>query len=318
MQISIRREYNYSDVYLLPKKTIVNSRSECNTSVVFGGRRFAAPVVASNMRTVVSEKTCEYLAKNDFFYIYHRFDIDVVKFIHNMKSKGYYSSISMGVNEDSYAQLKEIKEAKLDIDYCCLDVANGFCIKSERFIKYFKDNFPTSYLIAGNVCTQEGVTFLENIGADSVKVGLSNGSVCDTFKATGVGRPQLSTDLECCLVATKPIISDGGASTVGCIVKSLVAGSTMKMIGSMAAGWEESAGEILDIDGHLKKVYYGSASKENKNGKHIHVEGRQTYLDYKGSMDILLYDIKAGISSAISYAGGKDLSALLTMEMVSR
>ena len=317
---TIRREYNYNDVYLIPKKTIVDSRSEVDTSVVFGGRKFVAPAIAANMKTVVSQTTCEYLAKNGFFYIMHRFDIDAVQFIHDMRSKGYFTSISIGVNEDTYKQLKDIKEAGLekDVHYITLDIANGFSVKSERVIKYVKDNFPDSFLIGGNVCTVEGVEFLEKCGCSCTKVGISNGFVCETYKATGVGRPQLSTDLECCGAATKPVISDGAAQSVGDIVKSLVAGATMKMIGNMAAGWTESAGEILDIDGHLKKVYYGSASKENKNGKHIHVEGRQTYLDYKGSMDILLYDIKAGISSAISYAGGRDLSSLLTMEMVSK
>lgn len=314
----ITREYNYSDIYLLPKRTIVDSRSECDTSVVLGNRRFAAPVVPSNMKTVVSESTCEYLAKNGFFYIHHRFNVNPISFIHNMKSKGHFSSISVGVNEYSYAQLKDIKEASLEMDYCCLDIANAYSSKGQRMTKYIKDNFPKTFLIVGNVATGEAVQALESWGADCTKVGISNGHVCETFKATGVGRPQLSTDLECCEAASKPVISDGGASCVGDIVKSMCAGSTMKMVGSMAAGYTESAGEILEIDGHLKKVYYGSASRENKNGKHVHVEGRQVYLDYKGTMDILLYDIKAGISSAISYAGGKDLSALLTMEMVSR
>jgi GMP reductase len=315
---SIRREYNYNDVYLIPKKTIVGSRSEVGTSVQLGKYKFAAPVVPSNMRTVVSERTCEFLAKNGFFYIYHRFDVDQVKFIDNMKSKGYFSSISIGVNEDSYKQLKDIKEAKVELDYCCLDIANGFSVKSEATIKHFKNMFPDTFLIAGNVATAEGVLFLEGLGVDCVKVGISNGSVCDTFKATGFGRPQLSTDIECCSVATKPIISDGSASSVGDVVKSLVVGSTMKMVGNMAAGWKESAGDIIEIDGHLKKIYYGSASKDNKNGEHVHIEGRRIHVDYKGDMDMFLYDVKAGISSAVSYAGGRDLSALLTVEMVSK
>lgn len=318
MEKRITREYNYSDVYLVPNKCIVESRSQCDTSVILGKHKFASPVIAANMKTVVDINTCKYFASKNWFFIMHRFGVDPVKFIDEMKSLNYISSISIGVNDDTYAQLREIKKAKLDkdLDYACLDIAHADSPKAEKMIKYFKDEFPETFLISGNVATPEAVERLEMYGTDATKIGISNGSVCETFKSTGFGRPQLSTDLECCAVAKKPIISDGAASTVGDIVKSLVAGSSMKMCGNLFAGYNQSAGEIIEIDGRLKKQYFGSASKENK-GKHSFVEGKRILIDYRGDMDGLLYDIQAGIASGISYAGGTKLSDLNDVKIVS-
>ena len=42
-RIMHKTELNYGDVYLVPKKTIVDSRKECDTSVQFGPRRFDMP-----------------------------------------------------------------------------------------------------------------------------------------------------------------------------------------------------------------------------------------------------------------------------------
>ena len=73
---TIQREYNYDDVYLKPRKCIVDSRSKCDITVELGGRKFANPVIPANMKSVVHWNTCEYFASKNMFYIMHRFDID--------------------------------------------------------------------------------------------------------------------------------------------------------------------------------------------------------------------------------------------------
>ena len=47
--------FDYDNILLLPRKCVVDSRSECDPSVQFGGRRFALPVVPANMKTVIDE-----------------------------------------------------------------------------------------------------------------------------------------------------------------------------------------------------------------------------------------------------------------------
>jgi GMP reductase len=131
--------------------------------------------------------------------------------------------------------------------------------------------------------------------------------------ATGFSRPQFSTVLECCKVAKKPVISDGAIKNVGDITKAMVAGATMIMCGNLFAGYHESAGERIEIEGKSYKQYFGSASYNNTRDKR-NVEGKCILVDYKGEMEILLEKIEDAIRSSISYAGGLDLSCLPQVE----
>ena len=79
--------FDYEDIQLIPAKCIVNSRSECDTSVTLGGRTFRLPVVPANMQTIIDEKIAFYLAQNGYFYIMHRFEPEKrISFIKDMIS----------------------------------------------------------------------------------------------------------------------------------------------------------------------------------------------------------------------------------------
>ena len=47
--------FDYEDVQLIPNKSVVQSRSECDTTVELGGRTFKLPVVPANMQTILDE-----------------------------------------------------------------------------------------------------------------------------------------------------------------------------------------------------------------------------------------------------------------------
>ena len=66
--------FDYEDIQLIPNKCIVNSRSECDTTVTLGKHSFKMPVVPANMQTIIDESIAEFLAENGYFYIMHRFD----------------------------------------------------------------------------------------------------------------------------------------------------------------------------------------------------------------------------------------------------
>ena len=91
--------FDYDNILLLPRRCAVESRHECDPSVEFGPRRFKIPAVPANMRTVVDDTICEYLAANGYFYIQHRFDIDNLAFARRMRDLGLYVSISLGVKQ---------------------------------------------------------------------------------------------------------------------------------------------------------------------------------------------------------------------------
>ncbi|AXE32283.1 GMP reductase [Chromobacterium phragmitis] len=311
----IKTELNYGDVYLVPKKTVVDSRKECDTSVQFGPRRFAMPVYPSNMKSVVSAETCELFAREGWFYTLHRFNVDAVAFTRYMQEQGLFASISVGVNDDTYEQLDALKAAGLSPEYMTLDIANAWCVKAERMIKHIKQHFPNTFLIGGNVATAEAARDLEIWGCDAIKAGIAGGRVCITKNKTGFHRPMVSTVRDCVGAVSIPVIADGGIVEHGDIAKALVCGATMVMAGSLFAGYDESAGDIVEIAGKHYKEYFGSASQFNK-GAYVNVEGKKILVEYKGSIPKLLRELQEDLQSSVSYAGGSALAALRDVEMI--
>ncbi|MDA1329331.1 MAG: IMP dehydrogenase, partial [Proteobacteria bacterium] len=115
--------FDYDNVLLLPRKCRVQSRSECDAGVELGGRRFRIPVVPANMKTVVDESICLWLAQNGYFYVMHRFDLDNVTFVRDMHTRGAYASISLGVKAPDYATVDTLKAEGLVPEYITIDIA---------------------------------------------------------------------------------------------------------------------------------------------------------------------------------------------------
>ena len=300
--------FDYDNILLLPRKCHVESRSECDASVTLGGRSFRLPVVPANMKTVINEKICIWLAQNGYFYVMHRFDFDNVQFVRDMKAKGLFASISLGVKQPDYDTVDQLVNAGLVPEYVTIDIAHGHADSVKNMIGYLKEKLPKTFIIAGNVATPEAVIDLENWGADATKVGIGPGKVCITKLKTGFGTGgwQLSALKWCARVATKPIIADGGIREHGDIAKSIRFGASMVMIGSMLAGHEESPGQTVEVDGKLYKEYYGSASDFNK-GEYRHVEGKRILEPVKGTLAETLIEMEQDVQSSVSYSGGKKL-----------
>lgn len=310
--------FDYEDIQLIPNKCIVNSRSECDTSVTLGKHTFRMPVVPANMQTIVDEKIATFLAENNYFYIMHRFDeAGRIPFIRKMQGQNLIASISVGVKEGEYVFVEELAAENLVPDYITIDIAHGHSNSVINMIQHIKKHLPESFVIAGNVGTPEAVRELENAGADATKVGIGPGKVCITKIKTGFGTGgwQLAALRWCAKAARKPIIADGGIRTHGDIAKSVRFGATMVMIGSLFAGHEESPGDTKVEDGVVYKEYFGSASEFQK-GEKKNVEGKKIWIPYKGSLKDTLVEMQQDLQSSISYAGGKDLEAIRKVDYV--
>ena len=310
--------FDYENILLLPRKCRVESRSECDASVTLGGHKFKLPIVPANMKTVVDESICEWLASHNYFYVMHRFDLDNIKFVKSMKDKGLFASISLGVKKADYDTVDQLVSMGLTPEFITIDIAHGHSDTVQKMIGYLKTKIPSSFVIAGNVGTPEAVIDLENWGADATKVGIGPGKVCITKIKTGFGTGgwQLSAVKWCARVATKPIIADGGIREHGDIAKSIRFGATMVMIGSMLAGHEESPGQTVEVDGKRFKEYYGSASDFNK-GEYKHVEGKRILEPIKGKLENTLTEMQEDIQSSISYAGGTKLMDIRRVNYVT-
>ena len=300
--------FDYDNILLLPRKCRVESRSECDASVTLGGRSFRLPVVPANMKTVVDESICIWLAQNGYFYVMHRFDLDNLAFVKTMKAQGLFASISLGVKKPDYDTVDQLATLGLVPEYITIDIAHGHADSVKNMIAHLRDKLPSTFIIAGNVATPEAVIDLENWGADATKVGVGPGKVCITKLKTGFGTGgwQLSALKWCARVATKPIIADGGIRDHGDIAKSVRFGASMVMIGALFAGHEESPGKTVEVDGSLFKEYYGSASDFNK-GEYKHVEGKRILEPIKGKLADTLREMREDVQSSISYAGGTRL-----------
>jgi GMP reductase len=260
------------------------------------------------MESIIDVSLAIKLAKDGYFYILHRFNIDEVAFVKMMKDMNLISSISVGVNGDSYSLIAKLVSENLIPHFITVDIAHGHSIKMMNMVKYIKDKMPDVFLIGGNVCTPEAVIDLESWGCDAVKCGIGGGSACTTYHSTGFGNRgwQASMVEECSKVAKKPIIADGSIKEHCDISKSLVLGASMVMVGGMLSGHIDSPGDKIknEVDGHWYKEFWGSASS-SQSGKTNRIEGIRKLVPYKDvSIFDKLNDIEESLQSAISYAGG--------------
>ncbi len=310
--------FDYEDIQLIPAKSIVTSRSECDTSVTLGNHTFKLPVVPANMQTIIDEKLALYLAENGYFYVMHRFEPETrEQFIKDMHARKLIASISVGIKPEEYEFVDLLVEKNLVPEFITIDVAHGHSNNVIRMIQYIKEKLPACFVIAGNVGTPEAVRELENAGADATKVGIGPGKVCITKMKTGFGTGgwQLAALRWCAKAASKPIIADGGIRQHGDIAKSVRFGATMVMIGSLFAGHDESPGETIEVDGKLYKEYFGSASEFQK-GEKKNVEGKKMHIEYKGAIQDTLTEMEQDLQSSISYAGGNHVMAIRNVDYV--
>ena len=313
--------FDFEHMNLEPRMCIVESRSECDTSVQFGKHKFKMPVVPANMECVINKELAVNLAKNGYFYIMHRFDVDIVEFAKYMMLNECYTSISVGVNRDSYDDLERLSKTLEYIPhFITIDIAHGHCVKMKAMIEYIKKLYPHTFIIAGNVSTVEAVRDLESWGANAIKVGIGPGSACTTYNATGFGSRgiQASVIKECAQAAKHTlIIADGGVSHPGDISKSLVLGASMVMIGGMFSGLNDSPGNTVQgNDGIMYKEFWGSASAHQSNKKN-RIEGTKKLIVMKqhSILQEMTY-LEECLQSSISYGGGKDVNCFKKVNYV--
>ena len=134
--------FDYDNILLLPRKCRVESRSECDASVELGGHKFRLPVVPANMKTVIDEKICLWMAQNDYFYVMHRFDLDNVQFVRDMHGKGVYASISLGVKAPDRVTVDQLAAENLVPEFITIDIAHGHADSVRDMIGYIKAKLP--------------------------------------------------------------------------------------------------------------------------------------------------------------------------------
>jgi GMP reductase len=326
--IDLKRELHYDEVYLIPQKSTLTSRSQADLTMTLGNNKFDLPIVPANMKSVVSEGTCEYLIRKNIFYVMHRIctNEQIADFVRDFNKKELIVSISIGIKDKDIEMLKKLRLENQRIDYITIDIAHAHNDLTLEMVANVRKYYPNSYLIVGNIATGEAVKFFEDAmkkeprihHINMLRAGIACGFACSTKNTTGFNRRMISTLLECDEASDKiEIMADGGISENGDYIKALNCGKNIKcvMAGSMFAGFEESAGDILVINDNKVKEYYGNASEKAKGNK-IHVEGITRLIPYKGEMKFYIDEVKMALTSSVSYAGKSKVCDVYDVPMV--
>lgn len=244
---------------------------------------------------------------------------------YSLDSKGQLLvGASIGIVDDYFERASALVEAGCNI--LCVDVANGYNEKVKNVIKELKQL--NVDIMAGNVCNPEGFEFLCLAGADCIRVGIGNGSICSTRLVTGVGSGQFSSLMKCRQIARLykvGMISDGGhLGKDGNISKAFIVGSDAMMLGKTLAATDETPGNIIYRNNRRVKCYRGMASamamvsKAEMTNKEYNSsqnpEGADIEVEIKGPVADVLQRIESSIKSTMSYVGCINTEALREVE----
>ena len=327
MKIENDIKFDFSDVLIRPKRTVLSSRSQVSLTRKFTFPNSTStwegvPVIAANMDTTGTFGVMNVLSKHQILTCLTKFyGKNDFKNEPNMQHNWKNAIISTGISDTDYIKLSEILTWKRentdqdDITWVCVDIANGYMQKIVDFCKKLREEFSNIILIAGNVATREMTEeLILNGGVDIVKVGIGPGSACLTRLKTGVGMPQLSCIIECADAAHGAggyIIADGGITCPGDMAKAFGGGADFVMMGGQFAGHDENPGETVEENGEKFKLFYGMSSEHAMNKhygkmeKYRSSEGRVIKIKYKGPLENTVLDYLGGLRSACTYINAK-------------
>ncbi|MBP8791944.1 MAG: GMP reductase [Lutibacter sp.] len=327
MRIEQGIKLGFKDVMIRPKRSTLSSRSQVNLERTFSFLHSdyiwtGVPIMAANMDTVGTFEMAKALAEHKIFTAIHKhYSIEEwSNFINSVEPEIInYIAVSTGTGTVDSKKLAAIMTQFPQLQFICIDVANGYSEHFVNFVKKTRDKYPNKVIMAGNVVTGEMVEELLLAGADIIKVGIGPGSVCTTRVKTGVGYPQLSAIIECADAAHGmggQIVSDGGCKIPGDIAKAFGGGADFVMLGGMLAGHEESGGQTIEINGEKFKQFYGMSSETAMN-KHVGgvaeyraSEGKTVQIPFRGLVENTVQDFLGGLRSTCTYVGASRLKEL--------
>ena len=143
------------------------------------------------MPDVCGPEMCEALAEAGALGILHRFqsvDEEVAQFHEASRTAGTAAvGAAVGVTGDYRERFDALVEAGCRI--VCLDTANGAHEQVGTALVWARERRDDVTLVAGNVASAEAFAWLEDRGADAIRVGIAGGAVCETRTETGVFVP---------------------------------------------------------------------------------------------------------------------------------
>jgi IMP dehydrogenase/GMP reductase len=308
---------DFSNLTLVPRTvSSVTHRATVRPAVALGATTLLGPLIGSPMPDICGPVMCRMLAHAGCLGILHRFqapDTQVEQF--RQASAGLPDDravgAAVGITGDFRERFSALHEAGCRI--VCLDTANGAHQQVAAAVDWVKRACPDTFVIAGNVASAEGFAWLEEQGADAIRVGIAGGGLCETRTETGVYVPTPQAVLEAVGVRRRAlVIGDGGVRQPGHLCLLIALGADAVMLGSALAATDEAHGREIVLEGRLHKVVRGAASLsvqlEMGRTDPEHVEGAERVIPHRGEARAVVQRYLAGLRSSMAYLDARDLA----------
>lgn len=146
--------------------------------------------------------------------------------------------------------------------FVCVDMADGHIALLYDYVKKFKEHYPNSEVMIGNIANAETYSICCMSGVDYVRVGIGGGNGCVTSVYTGFHNSivNMLEDIKEIkqevlsgvsypkgTVCTK-VVADGGIDSIGKAIKCLALGADYVMMGRLFAQCNDSAGWSVYVE----------------------------------------------------------------------
>jgi IMP dehydrogenase len=303
--------YGFDDVRVIPIASTVNSRDDVDTSVRLADfLELKVPIIASPMKGITSTEVIIEVGKAGGIGILHKFysapmfqEDDIIL----LEKSGVQYGISIGL--DDIYRFGNFRDwlSNYNISIICLDLANGYLEEVKKKVNILAEHIKICgydcLVMCGNVITWKGAEGLWNAGADIIRLGISTGQLCITGDITGVSMPAISM-LENCRNIPAIKVMDGGIRNSGDIVKSLIAGADICMLGSLFGRTFESDhnGRISGMASKAHQIEYYHTTKS--------IEGITKRIKKDMYVKDLMSELSWGIKSACTYVDSHNIKEL--------
>lgn len=327
----------FDDVLLLPR-LVSHSRADVDlVTTLAPGIVLSFPVISSPMDTVTEVPMAIAMAQAGGLGIIHRnlsvadqaAMVALVKKTKPVEGSATDGSgrllVGAGVGAGSDLSERVAALIKAGCDVIAVDSAHGGSKPVLDAVKFVKKQKKSQVVLAGSTATVEVAKALIAAGADILRVGIGPGSICTTRIVTGIGVPQITAIMDAAAAAKGKkvtVLADGGIRQMGDVAKALAAGAHAVMLGSMLAGYEQSPGEIITVDGRQMKRYrgMGSAGAMKKGAatrygqsadtaaKKLIPEGVEGLVAFKGGVEDFLHQVIGSLRSSFFYSGSRTMA----------
>lgn len=176
-----QKQLCFDDILMVPQHSYVESRSSIALTMELGTNSYLGlPVISAPMDTVCESSMAISMAKNGGLGIIHRFMPFEKQLKEVSKAAAFGMAVGAAIGAKGSIEDQAIKLVGAGACVILIDTANGHSQYAVDAVKRVKDAvLNMAHVMAGNVATAEGFIRLSEAGADSIRVGIGGGSMCN-------------------------------------------------------------------------------------------------------------------------------------------